>query len=96
MTAYLIAKVDVTDMDQYKNYIKVTPGIIEQFGGRFIARGGEVATLEGPEETRRVVLLEFPSMEQAKAFYNSDEYQAAIKIREGAATGSFIAVDGLE
>ncbi len=95
MTAYIIAKINVTDMEQYKKYTAVTPGIIEKFGGRFIVRGGEVVTLEGPEEDRRVVLLEFPSLEQAQAFYNSEEYQAAIKLRTGAATGSFIAVDGV-
>ena len=94
MTAYLIARVNVTDMEQYKKYVAVTPGIIEKFGGRFIARGGETVTLEGPEEKNRVVLVEFPSMEKAKAFYYSDEYQAAIQLRKDAATGSFIVVDG--
>ena len=95
MTAYIIARINVTDMDQYKKYLEVTPGIIESFGGRFIARGGETVTLEGPEETRRVVLLEFPSLERAVAFYNSEEYAAARKLREGAAEASFIATAGL-
>jgi len=95
MTAYIIAKINVTDMEQYKKYIEVTPGIINKFGGRFIARGGETIMLEGPEETNRVVLVEFPSMEKLKEFYYSDEYQAAKKLREGAATTSFIAVDGV-
>ena len=94
MSAYIIAKVNVTDWDRYKEYTKVTPGIIEQYGGKFIARGGEIATLEGPEETDRIVLLEFPSMEAAKAFYASDEYKAAKKIRAGAATATFILVEG--
>ena len=95
MTAYIIAKINVADMEQYKKYIEVTPGIINKFGGRFIARGGETIMLEGPEETNRVVLVEFPSMEKLKQFYYSDEYQAAKKLREGAATTSFIAVDGV-
>ncbi len=94
MSAYLVVKVDVTDMEQYKKYTKLTPDIIAKFGGRFIVRGGEMVTLEGPEETRRMVLVEFPSMEKAVACYNSDEYQAAKAIRAGAATASFIAVDG--
>lgn len=95
MTAYIIARVDVTDMDQYKQYMKVTPGIIEQFEGRFIARGGDMVTLEGPEETSRVIIVEFPSFERAKAFYESEAYQAAKAVRAGAATASFIALDGV-
>lgn len=96
MPAYIIARVEVTDWDKYGQYLKVTPGVIEQYGGRFIARGGEMVTLEGPEETKRLVLLEFPSMERAKAWYHSEEYQNAKKIRAGAATASFIAIDGVE
>lgn len=95
MTAYMLAKIEVTDPEKYKGYMAATPGIIEKFGGRFIVRGGEKVTLEGPEETHRVVLLEFPSLEQAQAFYNSPEYQAAKKLREGAATGQFIVLDGV-
>lgn len=95
MAAYIIARINVTDWDQYKKYIAATPGVIEQFGGRFIARGGETVTLEGPEETHRVVLLEFPSMEKAKEFYHSQEYQEVLKLREGAATASLVAIDGV-
>lgn len=95
MSAYLIAKIRITDWEQYQNYVKVTPGIIAKFGGKFIARGGESITLEGPEEDRRVVLVEFPSLETAKEFYYSKEYQEAIKIRENAAEGSLIIVDGV-
>jgi uncharacterized protein (DUF1330 family) len=95
MTAYLIARIHVTDMEQYQNYIKLTPAIVEQYGGKFIARGGDVITLEGENETRRVVLLEFPSVEQAQAFYNSDDYQHAITVREGAATAQFIVINGV-
>jgi len=95
MTAYIIAKINVTDAEQYQKYMNVTPGVIEQFGGRFIVRGGESVTLEGPEETNRVVVVEFPSLDKVLEFYNSQEYQAAKKLREGAATTSFIAVDGV-
>ena len=95
MSAYIIAKVEVTDMEQYKNYMKLTPAAIEAFGGKFIARGGEVETLEGPEETRRVVLLEFPNLEAARAFWTSEQYAEAKAKREGAAEGSFVLVDGV-
>ncbi len=96
MPAYLIARVEVTDWGRYREYMKATPGAIERFGGRFIVRGGEMATLEGPEETRRVVVIEFPSLDRAKAFYNSEEYSQARKLRAGAATGQFLAVDGCQ
>lgn len=95
MPAYLIAQIDVTDWEQYKKYTAVTPGIIEQFGGRFLTRGGKTVTLEGPEESRRVVLIEFPSLEQATAFYNSPAYQAAKDLRAEAATGQFLVIDGV-
>ena len=95
MTAYIIARVDINDWEQYKKYLSVTPEAIAEFGGRFIARGGELATLEGPTETRRVVLLEFPSLERAKAFYDSPKYAEAKKLRAGAAIMEMIAVEGV-
>ncbi len=96
MPAYVIARVEVTDWDKYREYLKVGPGTLARYGGRFIARAGEVTTLEGPEETRRLVILEFPSLADAKAWYNSEEYQEAKKLRAGAAKGSFVAIDGIE
>lgn len=95
MAAYIIARVNVTDINQYKEYTKVTPAVIAEFGGKFLARGGETITLEGPEQTHRVVLIEFPSLEKAQEFYNSPEYGEAKNLRIGAATASFIAVDGI-
>ena len=95
MPAYIVVRVDVTDPEQFAEYLKVTPGIIEQFGGKFLVRGGERVTLEGEEETRRMVIIEFPSMETAQAFYHSDEYAAAIALRTGASVAQFVAVDGV-
>jgi len=96
MPAYVIARVEVTNWDKYNEYLKVGPGTIAKYGGRFIARAGEVVTLEGPEESRRLIILEFPSLTKAKAWYNSKEYQNAKKLRAGASTGSLIAIDGVE
>ena len=79
-----------------KEYQAAAPPIIEQYGGRYIARGGQVVTLEGPEESRRIVILEFPTLADAEAFYHSPEYAAARKLREGVAAAEFITVDGLE
>jgi uncharacterized protein (DUF1330 family) len=94
MPAYIIARVQVTDWERYQEYMKATPAAIERFGGRFVVRGGETITLEGPQETGRVVIIEFPSLAKAKAFYYSEEYSRAKKLREGAATGQFLAIDG--
>jgi len=96
MPAYVIARVEVTDWDKYNEYLKAGPGTIAQYGGRFIARNGEKATLEGPEENRRLIILEFPSLAKAKAWYNSKEYQDAKKLRAGASIGSLVAVEGVE
>lgn len=95
MPAYIIGRVEVTDWTRYAEYMKLTPGIIAQYGGRFIARGGESMTLEGPEETKRVVILEFPTYEAAQQFFHSAEYQQAKAVREGAALAQFYAIDGV-
>ncbi len=95
MAAYVIARVNVTDPDKYENYKALAPAAIKKYGGEYLARGGALATLEGDAENRRVVILRFDDMDAAKAFYNSPEYQAAKKEREGAADGQFIVVEGL-
>lgn len=94
MSAYLIARVDVTDWDRYREYMRHTPRVIERFGGRFIARGGETITVEGPPETQRVVVIEFASFQQAKAFYDSPEYKRIKEFRNGAGSAQFVIVDG--
>jgi uncharacterized protein (DUF1330 family) len=96
MPAYIIARVDVTDWPRYSEYMKVTPGVISRYGGKFIARGGEMLTLEGETEIRRVVIIEFPSLEKAKEFYHSDEYRDTKNLRKGAATAQFLVIDGCE
>jgi uncharacterized protein (DUF1330 family) len=95
MPAYLIVDADVTDPEQYEQYKAASPGAIAAGGGRFLVRGGELAVLEGDWSPTRVVVVEFENLEAAKAFYESPEYQAAIKLREGAARFNMIAVEGL-
>jgi uncharacterized protein (DUF1330 family) len=94
MSAYLIARVDVQDWDRYREYMRHTPRVIANFGGRFIVRGGETITVEGPQETRRLVVIEFPSFSQAKAFYESGEYRRIKEFRDGAGAAQFVIVDG--
>ncbi len=96
MPAYLIVRANVTDMEQYQQYMKLTPAILEKYGGSFVIRGGEKVVLEGPDTTDRIVMVKFESIDAARRMYDSDEYQAAIKVREGAAEASFIVMEGLE
>ncbi len=93
MSAYVVGLVEITDPEQYREYMKHTPRLIHQFGGRFIARGGEMVTLEG-EALPRMVLIEFPSLDQARAFYDSPEYVRARQLRQGAGHLRLTAVEG--
>ena len=95
MAACIIADSNVTDPAAYEQYRARVPAAIAKHGGRFLARGGEVAVLEGDWSPRRVVVIEFPSLEAAKAFYDSPEYQAARALRAGAATIDMLAVAGV-
>ena len=94
MAAYIIAFIEVTDPERYAQYMKLTPAAIERYGGKFIVRGGEKITLEGPVENRRIVVLEFPTFEAAKTFFDSPEYRHAKSFRDGAAEASFILARG--
>lgn len=95
MPAYIIARIEVTDWSRYREYTKLTPAAVARFGGKFIVRGGQAVSLEGEPETRRIVIIEFASLAQAKAFYGSPEYTRARELRAGAAVGQFVAVEGV-
>ena len=94
--AYIVARIQVSDWRRYGEYVKHTPRVIAQFGGRFIVRGGAATVLEGADDGLRTVIIEFPSLDQAKAFYASPEYAAVKALRQGAGTGIFIAVEGYD
>ena len=97
MSAYVVVRVDVTDLDAWKQYAAAAGPAVAQFGGKYIARGGDVIGLENFEdEGRRIVLLEFPDMATAEAWYNSPEYTAAKKLRENAGHARFLVVDGYD
>jgi len=94
VTAYVVVQAEVTDWDRFREYLKVSPGTIASFGGKYISRGGEKITLEGTDRDTRLVIIEFPSLEKAKEWYHSEEYQRIKPLREGAATGLLIAIEG--
>jgi uncharacterized protein (DUF1330 family) len=95
MPAYLIVETDITDPEQYEQYKAASPGAIAAGGGRFLVRGGEMAVLEGDWNPKRLVVLEFPDLDAAKAFYDSEPYREAMRLREGAARLNMVAVAGV-
>jgi uncharacterized protein (DUF1330 family) len=94
MAAYLIVYMTVSNPEQLKKYQAVTPAAIAKYDGRFLVRGGPKLTIEGPEEQRRIVVVEFPSFKRAQEFWDSPEYRAAVELRKGAATFNAVIVDG--
>ena len=95
MPAYIVVNCEVTDPVKYEQYKAVASAAIARHGGRYLARGGATAVLEGDWQPNRVVVLEFPSLAAAKAFYDSPEYVEARAVRAGAANMDIIAVEGL-
>ena len=94
MPAYVIADVNVTDPKLYEDYKKLVPATVEKYGGRFAVRGGKVDAKEGGWAPARLVVLEFPSMEKARAWYDSPEYAPALALRLKAANAKLILVEG--
>lgn len=93
MAAYVIVDVTVHDLDDYTTYRLQGAPIAAAYGGRFLARGGAVEVLEGDWQPTRVVMLEFPSVEQAKAWWSSPEYTAIKLIRQRSASTNLIIVE---
>lgn len=96
MPAYIIVEIEIHDPEAYKEYKKLTPASLEAFDGKFIVRGGNAESLEGDWNPHRMVVLEFPSVEKAKAWWASEEYAPAKTIREAAATTKMLVVDGFD
>jgi uncharacterized protein (DUF1330 family) len=94
MAAYVIAEIEVTDPALYEDYRKQVAATVEKHGGRFAVRGGKVEPLEGGWAPKRLVLLEFPTMQKALGWYRSPEYAPLIKVRQRASRGKLIAVEG--
>jgi len=95
MAAYLVVDIEVTNPAQFEEYKKLAPPAIAKYGGRYIIRGGAYEAIEGNWKPQRLTVVEFESMEKAKAFYHSHEYQTAIKARAGAANMKMLLVQGV-
>jgi uncharacterized protein (DUF1330 family) len=95
MAAYVIGEIEVTDPATYEDYRKQVGAVLAKYGGRFLARGGRVEALEGGWSPKRLVLLEFASMEQVLKWYRSPDYTPLIKLRQKASRGKMVALEGL-
>jgi uncharacterized protein (DUF1330 family) len=96
MPAYVIASVtEAHDDEALAEYRRRNTAAVEAHGGRFVVRGGAMEVLEGDWAPLRVVIMAFDDVDAAKRWYESDDYQAAIPIRQGASTTGIIVVDGI-
>jgi uncharacterized protein (DUF1330 family) len=94
-SAYILANISVTNLEQYEEYKKLSSAAMKAHGAEVCVRGGKVEVLEGDWAPERVVLLKFPSVEAARKFNDSVEYGAARKSRQGAATMRMVLVEGV-
>jgi uncharacterized protein (DUF1330 family) len=95
MAAYLILDIHVKDPEEYAAYREKAPATIEAYGGRYLVRGGAHEVVEGEWNPERVVVVEFPSAERAREWYQSPEYQAIVDMRKRAAPSECVLVEGV-
>jgi uncharacterized protein (DUF1330 family) len=95
MAAYVIVDIQVTDPIQYEEYRKLAPAIVAAYGGKYLARGGQTSVLEGTWTPTRLVILEFESVERAKAWWDSPEYATAKQMRIQSTHSNLVILDGL-
>lgn len=94
MAAYVMVMIDVRDQQEYEAYKAPAAQSIAQYGGQYLARGGQSEVLEGEPQANRFVLLEFDSYERAQRWWNSPEYEAAKPLRQRCSTGTLVLVEG--
>lgn len=94
MTAYVLGEIEITSAEGYGEYTKQVPATIARYGGRFLVRGGASEALEGDWPKLRRVLLEFPSMEAARNWWSSPDYEKPKAMRQAASRGRLILMEG--
>jgi uncharacterized protein (DUF1330 family) len=94
MAGYVVAHIEITDPEAFKAYQAVVPSVIAKFGGRYLVRGGAAEVREGEWPVSRLVILSFDSVDQARRFYDSPEYQEILPLRLNASTGTLAIVEG--
>jgi uncharacterized protein (DUF1330 family) len=96
MPVYLIIEITVIDQDVYGEFVGKVSAVVEQYGGRYLARGGEVSPMVGDWQPERIVLIEFDGIEPVQEFFASQEYLDLVPLREQSATTRAIIVEGYE
>ena len=94
MAAYIVVQIEVHDPETYERYRALAPASIAAYDGRYLVRGGETGVLEGSWNPRRLVVLEFPSVERARQWWASPEYAEAKALRQTSAETDMLVVDG--
>lgn len=95
MAGYVIADVEVEDAAGFQEYAALVPATIEKYGGKYVIRGGKTEVLEGDYQPRRLVVLEFATLERARDWYNSAEYKPLIAMRQRTAKTNLVLVEGV-
>jgi uncharacterized protein (DUF1330 family) len=96
MAVYMILEIEVVDAETYGEYVGQAPATVEQYGGRYLVRGGAVTPLAGGWDPQRLVVIEFPTMERFQEWLTSPEYTAIAPLRERSTKGKVIVVEGVE
>lgn len=96
MPAYVVVEIEIHNPEEYEDYKKLTPASLKNYQGKFIVRGGKTETLEGDWSPQRFVVIQFPTLELAKAWWASEEYAQAKALRQRTASSKMIVVVGFE
>lgn len=94
MAGYIVVEIEVVDQAGYDEYKILAPASIKEYGGRYLARGGACETLEGGWAPKRLVVLEFPSVEKARAWWSSDSYAGPKALRQRTAKTRMVLIEG--
>ena len=95
MAGYVLVDIEVTDAGPYDDYRRQVPPIVERFGGKYLVRGGGSETIEGDWIPRRLVVIEFPSVDKAKEFYYSEDYRPLRELRLSSTNSKMVLVEGV-
>jgi len=94
MAAYIIVEIEVTDPVRYEEYKKQAAATVHKYGGKYIVRGGKTEVLEGNWKPKRIVILEFPTMDRAKEWLNCEEYREPRKLRHASSKTNMLVIEG--
>ncbi len=95
MAAYFIVDLEVTDRDRFKDYAEAVPSTISAYGGRYLIAGGSVETIEGDWDPKRIIVIEFESLERAQEWWGSENYRELKELRRETSQAKILLVDGV-